>query len=400
MATWNGSPGDDLYEGTEFDDYINGLLGNDTLYGMGGNDTISGSWGNDALYGGDGDDIFDGGAGTDFIDGGAGNDTMWMYYAGASVTADLRTGFVSGGETTGDAFTSIENLTGAYDYANALTGDFRANTLIGGLEGDVLSGQGGNDKLYGWRGADTLMGGNGDDLLSDDRQDMSRGTEGDILNGGAGADSMWGGLGDDVYYVDNAGDTVHEYYNEGYDTVIATASHTLADNVEKLSLAVAGGNIDGTGNGEANLLLGNASANTLNGMAGNDTLRGNGGADILIGGLGQDILAGGAGEDTFKFNSTGETPFGTGRDTIRDFTQGADLIDLSGIDAIAGGTDDAFLTLRPLGASFTGAAGQLRFFHGADGNTYLAGDINGDRAADFQIKMTGLVNLDLADFIL
>lgn len=400
MATWNGTSGDDLYEGTEFDDYINGLLGNDTLYGMGGNDTMVGGWGNDALFGGDGDDVIEGGVGMDLMDGGAGNDTMWMYYAGAPVTADLRTGFVDGGETTGDAFMSIENLTGASDYANVLTGDFRANTLIGGFEGDVLSGQGGNDLLYGWWGADTLMGGAGDDVLSDDRPSSSRGTEGDILNGGTGADSMWGGLGDDIYYVDNAGDTVHEYYNEGYDTVVATASHTLADNTEKLSLALAGGNIDGTGNGEANLILGNSFANTLSGMAGNDILRGNGGADVLIGGLGLDTLAGGDGNDVFKINAIAESAPGSSRDVIRDFAQGQDVIDLSGIDVIPGGTDDAFVDVLPLGKGFTGVEGQLRIFQTLAGHTYVAGDVDGNKTADFEIKIVGLWDLGASDFIL
>ncbi|WP_233149369.1 calcium-binding protein [Herbaspirillum camelliae] len=57
-----------------------------------------------------------------------------------------------------------------------------------------------------------------------------------ILDGLGGADTMTGGKGDDSYYVDNRGDRVVEKAGEGIDTVYATVSTTLADNVENLVL--------------------------------------------------------------------------------------------------------------------------------------------------------------------
>ncbi|WP_413456784.1 calcium-binding protein [Herbaspirillum huttiense] len=57
-----------------------------------------------------------------------------------------------------------------------------------------------------------------------------------ILDGLGGADTMTGGKGDDSYYVDNSGDRVVEKAGEGTDTVYATVSTTLADNVENLVL--------------------------------------------------------------------------------------------------------------------------------------------------------------------
>ncbi|KAB2826117.1 Ig-like domain-containing protein [Aliivibrio finisterrensis] len=66
-----------------------------------------------------------------------------------------------------------------------------------------------------------------------------------------------------------------------------------------------------------------------------DIILGHEGNDILIGGLGDDILVGGAGKDIFKWVDQGA---GTGTDTIKDFTVGEDLIDLT---EIIGGDDDA-----------------------------------------------------------
>ncbi|WP_252717072.1 hypothetical protein [Herbaspirillum sp. B65] len=57
-----------------------------------------------------------------------------------------------------------------------------------------------------------------------------------ILDGMGGADTMIGGKGDDSYYVDNAGDKIVEQAGEGVDTLYATASTTLAANVENLVL--------------------------------------------------------------------------------------------------------------------------------------------------------------------
>lgn len=58
----------------------------------------------------------------------------------------------------------------------------------------------------------------------------------------------------------------------------------------------------------------------LYGASGTDTLLGGRGADVINGGLGRDILTGGGGNDTFVFATTPD------RDTITDFTSGADRI--------------------------------------------------------------------------
>jgi hypothetical protein len=73
-----------------------------------------------------------------------------------------------------------------------------------------------------------------------------------------------------------------------------------------------------------------------------------------------------------------------------------DQIDLSQIDAVAGGTDNAF---NFVGSSAFQNAGDLRVaVKGA--NTLVAGDVDGDGAADFAIVLAGVVALQAGDFIL
>jgi serralysin len=161
----------------------------------------------------------------------------------------------------------------------------------------------------------------------------------------------------------------------------------------------AGGGNDSVDGGEHNDTLdGGGGDDSLLGRNGNDTLTGgadadslDGGAhnDLLNGGAGDDLLRGGSGRDTFLFGETG------GDDRIFDFAKGQDKVDLSGIDAVAGGGDNAFAFI---GASaFGGVAGQLRAYS-SGGSHYVAGDVNGDGVADFTIQ-TNLL-LATSDFIL
>ena len=92
----------------------------------------------------------------------------------------------------------------------------------------------------------------------------------DTLYGGLGADTMTGLAGNDVYTVDNAADAVVEAAGAGTDLVRAWVNHTLAANVENLTLS-GSSNINGSGNGLNNILTGNSGNNALYGSAGIDT---------------------------------------------------------------------------------------------------------------------------------
>jgi serralysin len=131
-------------------------------------------------------------------------------------------------------------------------------------------------------------------------------------------------------------------------------------------------------------LYGNDVANKLNG---------NGGNDVLDGAKGNDTYTGGAGADEFRI---GEIGF---NDKITDFLSGTDKIRLSEIDANSGAAgNQAFSFIG--NAAFSNVAGQLHTYMQA-GNTFLAGDVNGDGTADFTIDLgAGAVPIVVTDIFL
>jgi len=131
-------------------------------------------------------------------------------------------------------------------------------------------------------------------------------------------------------------------------------------------------------------LYGGSGSDTLFGGADSDVLNGGDGVDRLSGGAGDDILTGGSGNDTFVIAELG------GRDRIADFRRGQDKIDLSGLDADTG--TEALDSFHWIGnRAFSGSAGELQLYRDR-GDYFLAGDVNGDKIADFVI---GLDNVQL-----
>lgn len=150
----------------------------------------------------------------------------------------------------------------------------------------------------------------------------------------------------------------------------------------------------------ADILIGNDVANVLSGRNGDDTLSGGAGADTLYGGLGTDTMTGGTQADSFVFKTLADsTVAAVGQDSILDFSgTDGDHIALSAIDAnsqISG--NQAFTYLGS--AAFTGKVGELRFVE-QDADTYVYGDTNGDKKADFAIHLDGAIALTKDDFIL
>ena len=384
---------------------LSGGGGNDILTGGDGNDTlIAGVDGQphsaesyiDIMHGGLGDDTMTGGIG-DTFDGGAGNDRIHFDMSTNATGVSVVMGSIFGTTATilGTTFISIEQIA-------SVTGTNYDDTIntVGNTYNAFVNGLDGNDTLYG-------------------------GFANDTINGGTGADTMYGEQGNDTYYVDNVGDTVSENAGNGNDLVHATIDYTLPDNVEQL-VQDGASPLRGTGNELDNNILGNNAHDVLTGLGGNDTISGFGGIDSLVGGDGNDVLSGGteddklfgnagndilvgdegrdwmsggAGQDTFRFwdGDFGGTTAATA-DEISDFSSAQhDLIDLHLVDAIAGGTDNAFTFIGT--AAFTGVAGQLNYSF--DGTyTLVAGDTNGDGVADFLIALDGNLTLAATDFVL
>ena len=258
--------------------------------------------------------------------------------------------------------------------------------------------------INGTAAAETLVGTDGNDIVNAlGGNDAIRALAGDdVIDGGSGSDRMEGGVGNDSYYVNVTTDNTVELPGQGVDTVISIVTLTLKANVENLTLAGTSG-ISGTGTADANVIVGNDGKNTLKGLAGDDLLRGGLGVDALDGGLGADLLEGGGGADKFVFRAdidVGGGDTGLGHDTVTDFATG-DRLDFSPIDAksATSGSNDAFSFIAA--AAFGGSAGQLRYVVDAvNDRTYVEGDTDGDRTADFQLVLLGTHTLIKSDLVL
>lgn len=367
-----------LIEGTPFNDY---LLGD-----------IFGFPEDDHIYGYDGQDTLDGLAGADTMDGGDGDDTYYVDNVGdktGEVWNDsyggVDTVYASATHTIGYGIEHL-TLTGLNDING--TGNENNNVITGNSGNNVLKGLNGKDTLIGNDGKDQLFGGAGNDILQDAVNSANPGK--DYLDGGTGADTMDGGDDSDTYIVDNALDVVKEQYNDttgGVDLVKSSVSYTLSHmdfGIENLTLT-GSAHINGTGNGNHNVITGNSGNNVLKGLAGDDT---------LIGGGGKDTLTGGTGHDKFVYKSVSDSPAGAGRDVITDFKGNGsgigDKIDLKGIDAnVTKSGNQDFIFGGPHTAGHVWYSGGL-----------LNGNIDNDAAVEFQIQLTGAPAVHVTDIIL
>ena len=223
------------------------------------------------LTGNAAENVLDGGAGADTLIGGDGDDTYIVDDADKIVEE------AGGGIDTVRSATSyvlgdhLERLIATGLAAVTLTGNALDNTLVGNEAANTLDGGAGADHLQGGEGDDfyiideadniTELAGEGIDTvltgssygLGDHLENLvAAGTApidltgnglnnsltgngaANVLDGGAGADTMIGGAGDDTYLFDGS-DTIIEQAGEGIDTVMTTASYTLADHLENLT---------------------------------------------------------------------------------------------------------------------------------------------------------------------
>ena len=201
---------------------------------------------NDILRGNDLANVLNGGTGNDSMYGGAGNDT---YYVDSRDDNIIET---SNSPSEIDAVFSTASFSLLYNGENVENLTLLTNANINGYgnaSNNVITGNSGNN----------------------------------ILDGDAGVDTLIGGTGNDTYVVDNAADVIRETSTlaSEIDTVRASISWTLGDNLENLELS-GNANINAFGNGQNNVLTGNSGHNVLNGLGGLDTLIGGAGNDAYV----------------------------------------------------------------------------------------------------------------------
>ncbi len=313
-----GASDDDTLIGDANDNILDGRSGNDTLNGGAGNDTLIGGAGNDTLIGGSGNDILQGGSGIDTAD----------YSASNAIVVNLATGVVSDGLGGIDTLSGIEVVKGSA-YADMMTGSDLSDTLIG---------NGGNDTF----------------VASD------------------GGDVYWGG-GQSVY-----NDSVKDRIDYSSNTL---GSQTIDHIVVNMSTALAGGNVNSYGAGNALIstdtlysieeIVATDGNDTIYGGAGiSNTIYGGAGNDVMRGNLDGDMLDGGSGINTADYgNST--------QNLVFDLTAASKNIYVSGSTPTATNSDSVSSVQNVIGGSgndkFIGNASDNVFIGGAGNDTFIGG---------------------------
>lgn len=367
------------------------LTGGADLNGKGNElaNTLTGNRGNNTL---------DGQAGADTMIGGSGNDIYVVDNAGDKVTevANQGTDTVQASitYTLGD---HLENLTLTGTAAINGTGNTANNTLMGNSGNNTLIGGGGADTLMGGEGRDTasyaganspvtidmvnlkgtLGDANGDVLVSiehligtahTDILDFSKTSDNvkvDFINGTttigvnpgmsfSSFEKVTGGQGNDTYVVNSSTPVIEENTNGGTDTVESSAQHTLAANIENLTLT-GSSDINGTGN------------------TGNNTILGNSGNNFLVGGAGDDTLNGGGGNDTASYTNTTPITATLGLNGANGSATGDGTDVLINIENLQGGSGNDNLTGNEQANKLEGRVGNDTLNGGAGDDTLIGG---------------------------
>lgn len=275
---------------------------------------------------------------------------------------------------------------------------------IGEIDGRIYGGSG-NDVFFTSGIGSRVYGESGDDRFSI-HYDMDLRQEKNLYHGGSGTDTIQYEAVPEIhdgmvinldkkiaYFTDDKTqkDQIIGFENangsEGMDELVGNAvANTLSGSWNDDIVKGLGGN---------DILYGDSIAYLSNGGAGgNDRLIGGAGNDILIGQGGADVLEGGTGADTFRFVHIDDSMVAN-RDVIKDFSsKQKDIIDMSAIDSnttVRGNQALDFIGNK----LFTGKAGELNYRAGI-----LSADTDGDRIADFQVKLIGVKLLAESDFLL
>ncbi len=253
------------------------------------------------------------------------------------VLIDLNEGAFSSIGTYGGSSLMVNNIAIAFNVTiEAAKGGSGNDTLVGNGVSNVLDGGAGNDTLTGGGSADTFVFGGlfGADTVVDFEDGL------DVLDlGSAGFTILELSISYDASGAQVASDAGSIQLDGVASGVLDINDLDLGTHVVDLTLA---------GGANADSLAGSLGDDVITAGAGNDTLNGAAGMDQLIGGAGNDTLTGGGDADRFIFGT------GFGADTVIDFENGLDLLDLEGTG----------LTFADLSISYDGAGANVSSVEG------------------------------------
>lgn len=354
-------------------DNINGTQNSDFIFSSSGNDVINAGKGNDIIVNQNGDTVY-------YYNAGDGQDIIYDYNGNDRIKLGFNRDRISYKRNGGDLILKFKDSTDTITIKDWFTHEANRIEAIEFLNGDVRtaadilakfksqSGTNGNNVLIGTDGNDTVHAYAGDDYISTGAGD-------DVIYGGLGSDIMVGGTGNDKYYVETSDDRVIEYENEGDDTIIASSSYELPDNVENLYLYADAGAINGRGNDLNNKIVGNDYDNIIDGKGGTNKLYGGKGDDTYI------INASNANDTIYEYSDGGVDTVKSSV-TYRITNKYVENLILTGNDNIDGRGNNqanyiegnsASNVLRGAGGNDTlyGGGGVDSLYGGADDDTYI-----------------------------
>ena len=380
------------------------------------NDTLTGGTGDNTLNGGDGDDTIilafadfnNNDKNKDIVDGGTGTDTLRLTSAN-EINA-----------TTVDALKAINGIKGidllGFDTPTKVTVDASKITTVKEYAfnaGEVILSGAATDNKF------TLSQNNSTFTLTGAKQSADltlKGVTNLTLKSDKGTSDPVG-ANKVTQLAANGNLTLTITGNRDLEIAAPTLPNNSVFNIDASNLT---GALTATGTALDNTLTGGAGKDSLDGGAGKDSLDGGAGADTLTGGAGNDTLTGGTGGDTLTGGAGNDifvytNPNQSNRltltenvtfDTITDFTQGQDKIQLTGL------TTAAQYTAQNLVQTAVNASGQLtlnadlltaaKVAIGQDkfgafvlgGNTYILGtNQTPDLGDDLLVKLAGSFTL-------
>jgi len=331
-----------------------------------------------------------------------------------AITSDLgndvidNSGTIIGGIALNDGNDTLSNqgrITGNLFLGNGSDRVVNTGTILGVVNlSDVLTTGAINDTVvnYGLISGDVLLG-NGNDTY------RSRGGQVD--------GTVFGGAGDDLYIVDQADLAISD--SNGNDTVRASVDFALSFGMDRLEFVGPGGRI-GTGNTDANTIVGGVGDDLLRGAggadmlfdgggAGNDTLAGGDGDDVLISNNGDDVVEGGGGFDTLTLSS-GAVILGwaVNLGSASAVQDGVRSLVVRGIERVEGDFGNDTMTGNALANHLSGGFGADRLNGGGGDDTLVGGGfadaLNGGAGADvFRFETFGdssVIETDrISDFV-